>query len=117
MDTNDLVVQYIRAEMAARGWSLEVLAERTGLRAKRLQTYLTPNDGKRRVMQLAIVEMVAHAFGMPLSGLVAEAERRRSVAGLPAPATPTGDNMPDFRQWVNDAHRSDDRQTGGATAR
>ena len=63
----------IRAEASARGWTLTELAERSGID---YQSLLRKLNQKRHFL-LGEVGQIADALGMPLSELVADAERRQ----------------------------------------
>ena len=60
----------VREERAARNWSQEELASRSGLHV----TYLSAVERGRRNPTLSVLRRLSEAFGLPLSILLSQAE-------------------------------------------
>jgi transcriptional regulator with XRE-family HTH domain len=80
MTLDDALVKFIEEERRERRWSQQELARRLGMTQTMLSRWL---GGKRRVRNLQwYADLADRAFGIPLSLLVANLERRQAQAAL-----------------------------------
>ena len=107
---NVAIVATARAEMAARGWSVDDLRARLpeGMLSRRTLFRLVdtepPPDREAPVWRASYIAAVADAFGMTPYQFIIEVERRQSqmTGGDAAPTAPSGGDPRSLITWLID---------------
>jgi AcrR family transcriptional regulator len=85
-DFNEAVTAAVRAEQAARGWSIDEFVQRSGIAKRTLYRLVGKEPGPDREQpewKAGTIAAVAGAFGMPVSALMAAAEQRVAPVAPP----------------------------------